>query len=74
MDNKYIHEIETISCSNGELCLSYDDTTLIFNTDSLYKDLYIIIDLVVKENSKSQKRYSEQLKETLKQAKKVWKQ
>ena len=67
MKYKYINEIDSIACSNGELYLSSNKTTLIFNTDSLYKDLHIIVDLVIKENSKSQKLYSEQLKETLKQ-------
>lgn len=69
MKYKYINEIDSIACNNGELYLSYDNTTLIFNTDSLYKDLHIIVDLVIKENSKSQKLYAEQLKETLKQLK-----
>ena len=69
MKYKYINEIESIACENGELYLSNNKTTLIFNTDSLYKDLPLIIDLVVKENSKSQKLYNEQLKETLKQLK-----
>jgi hypothetical protein len=69
MKTTYIHEINSIACSNGELYLSSNKTTLIFNTDSLYKDLHIIVDLVIKENSKSQKIYAEQLKETLKQLK-----
>ena len=69
MKHKYINEIHSIACNNGELYLSSNKTTLIFNTDSLYKDLHTIVDLVIKENSKSQKLYAEQLKETLKQLK-----
>ncbi len=67
MKYKYIHDIDSISCNNGELYLSYNDTALVFNTDTLYKDLHIIVDLVIKENDKSQKIYAEQLKETIKQ-------
>lgn len=69
MKYKYINDIDSIACNNGELYLSNNKTTLVFNTDTLYKDLHIILDLVIKENSKSQKLYSEQLKETLKQLK-----
>jgi len=69
MKYKYINEIDSIACNNGELYLSNNKTTLVFNTDTLYKDLHTIVDLVIKENSKSQKLYSKQLKETLKQLK-----
>jgi len=69
MKYKYIHDIDSIACNKGELYLTYDNETLVFNTDTLYKDLHIIVDLVIKENDKSQKLYSEQLKETLKQLK-----
>ncbi len=67
MKYKYINEINSIACNNGELYLSNNKTTLVFNTDTLYKDLHIIVDLVIKENDKSQKLYAEQLKETLNQ-------
>ncbi len=65
MESKYIHEINSIACSNGELYLSYDNTTLVFNTDTLYKDLPTIIEMVCKENKKEQERILHQLKTSL---------
>ena len=65
MKTTYIHEINSIACNNGELYLGYDNSTLIFNTDTLFKDLHIIIDMVSKENKKEQKRILKQLKTSL---------
>jgi hypothetical protein len=66
MKTTYIHEINSIACNNGELYLGYDDnSTLVFNTDTLFRDLPIIIDMVCKENKKEQKRIVKQLKISL---------
>ena len=60
----YIHDIDTISCSDGELHLSSEGTTVVLNTDTLYKDLHILIDMVCKENTKQQDRYKQLIKES----------
>ena len=65
METTYIHEINSIACNNGELYLGYDNSTLVFNTDTLFRDLPIIIELVCKENKKEQERIMQQLKESL---------
>ncbi len=66
MDFKYIHEINSIACNDGELYLSYgDNTTLVFNTDTLYKDLPTIINMVCKENKKEQEQTLQDIKKSL---------
>ena len=65
MKSIYIHEIESIACNNNELYLSYNNTTLVFNTDTLYKDLPTIIDMVCKENKKEQERILQELNMSL---------
>ena len=54
-------------CSDGELHLGYNNDigTLIFNVDTLYKDLPSIISMVVKENTKQQEMYADLIKESL---------
>jgi hypothetical protein len=67
MKTTYIHEINTLHASNGELYIGYGDDNehIVFNTDTLFKDLHIIIDMVCKENKKEQKRVLKQLKTSL---------
>ena len=66
METTYIHEIDSIACNNSELYISYNNNnTLVFNTDTLYKDLPTIIDMVCKENNKEQKRIIQLLKTSL---------
>jgi len=63
----YIHETTTMYCSDGELHIGYNNDigTLIFNVDTLYKDLPSIISMVVKENTKQQEMYADLIKESL---------
>ena len=63
-DITYIHDIDTISCTDGELMISDGRTTVVLNTDTLYRDLYILIDIVCKENTKQQDRYKQLIKES----------
>lgn len=63
----YIHEIHTLQCSDGELYLGYGDKNecIVFNVDTLYKDLPSIISMVSKENAKQQEMYADLIKESL---------
>ena len=63
----YIHEINTLHASNGELYLGYGDDNdhLVINTDTLFRDLPAIIEMVCKENKKEQERIIHQLKISL---------
>ncbi len=65
MKYKYINDIDSIACNKGELYLTYDNETLVFNTDTLYKDLHIIINMVCKENKKQQEQTLQDIKESL---------
>lgn len=66
MKTTYIHEINTLHASNGELYIGYGDDNehLVFNTDTLFRDLPIIVELACKENKKEQQRILQQLKES----------
>ena len=67
MDLIYIHNIHNIYISEGELYIIYDeDKQLLFNIDELYKYLPHIVAMVSSENSKQQKLYKKQLKQSLK--------
>jgi len=70
--NTYIHETNHLYCQDGEMYISFGDVGknerwLVWNTDSLYKDLHFIINQVVKENKKMQKMYLDNIKEELKE-------
>ena len=69
--NTYIHETHHLYCQDGELHIHYgdveNDNWLVWNTDSLFKDLPFIINQVVKQNKKMQKMYLNNIKEELKE-------
>jgi len=67
MNTTYIHEINTLHASNGELYIGYGDNNnhIVFNTDTLFRDLPNIIEMVCKENKKEQERIIHQLKISL---------
>jgi predicted RNase H-like nuclease (RuvC/YqgF family) len=69
--NTYIHETHHLYCQDGELHIYYgdveNDNLLVWNTDSLFKDLPFIINQVVKQNKKMQKMYLNNIKEELKE-------
>ena len=70
---RYIHEINTLSASDGELCLSYGEPDnqrhLVFNAENLFNDLALIISLTVKESNKMKLMHIEQIKKTLNEIK-----
>lgn len=70
-NNTYIHETNSLHCSDGEMYFSYGDIdnekVLVYNIESLYKDLPFIIDQVCKEQKKQQKNTLENIKETIKE-------
>jgi catalase len=70
--NTYIHETNHLYCQDGEMYISFGDVGknerwLVWNTDSLFKDLPFIINQVVKQNKKMQKMYLNNIKEELKE-------
>jgi catalase len=70
--NTYIHETNHLYCQDGEMYISFGDVGknerwLVWNTDSLFKDLPFIINQVVKQNKKMQKIYLNNIKEELKE-------
>ena len=71
--SQYIHEINTISASDGELYLSYgtqdNERHLVFNAENLFNDLALIISLTVKESNKMRLMHLEQIKKTLSEIK-----
>ena len=71
---RYIHEINDLHASNGELCLSYgpepdNQRHLVFNAENLFNDLALIVSLTVKESNKMRLMHLEQIKKTLNEIK-----
>jgi len=64
--NIYIHEIECISASDGELYLSTERTNIVINISNFIQDLGIITELTLRENNKEQKRFKESIKRAIK--------
>ena len=72
--NTYIYETNHLQCSDGELHIGFgnvgeNERWLVWNTDSLFKDLPFIISQVVKENNKQQNMYLDSIKNSLKEIK-----
>ena len=64
----YIHEATILHCQDGELHIEYGDNNLVvFNVESLYKDLGFIVDQVIKENKRMQEMHLSLIKDTLKE-------
>jgi len=67
----YIYESHTLQVWDGELHIGYgdleDEKSLVWNVESLFKDLPFLITQVVKENKKMQKMYLDLIKESLKE-------
>tara|TARA_R110000787_G_scaffold221381_3_gene330066 strand:+ start:413 stop:637 length:225 start_codon:yes stop_codon:yes gene_type:complete len=62
-DITYVHEVQCIGASDGELYLSHEGGTIVFNTTSLLADLPTIVRLVKREYANELARVTEQLKE-----------
>jgi len=64
----YIHETHEISAYDGELHVGFgDDKWLVWNIDTLYKDLASIVSMVNRENDKQQNMYGDLLRDSLKE-------
>lgn len=57
----YVHETETIWSDNGEVYLETDNNIIVFNADTLFKDLPSIVSLCHKETLKSFKETEKEL-------------
>ena len=66
----YVHETNTLHCSDGELYMHYGDIneekTIVFNVTSLFNDLPHIIEMVSKENDKNTKDINSRIKKSVK--------
>ena len=61
-----IYETDALWCRDGELYFGYnDDKTLVMNVDQLFKDLPSIINMVTKEQKKTQEMHLKMIKEAL---------
>ncbi len=65
----YIYESHTLQVWDGELHIGYgdldDEKSLVWNIQSLFKDLPFLINQVCKENKKMQKMYLDLIKKEL---------
>lgn len=52
----YVHEITCLGASDGELYLSYEGGTVVFNVSTLFNDLPSIIKLATNEQLKENNR------------------
>jgi len=70
-EHTYIHETHSLHCSDGEMHFGYgegdNEKWLVYNIDSLFKDLPFIINQVVKENKKYQEIHLGLIKDELKE-------
>jgi|14_taG_2_1085336.scaffolds.fasta_scaffold20698_6 hypothetical protein len=64
----YVYETYRLHCNDGELYISHDgDKCVVFNVETLFKDLPFMISQVVKEQAKMQSWHLDNLKESLKE-------
>jgi hypothetical protein len=67
----YIYESHTLQVWDGELHIGYgdleDEKWLVWNVESLFKDLPFIVSQVKKENDKQQNMYGDLLRDSLKE-------
>ena len=55
-DITYVHEIQCLGASDGELYMSYEGGTIVFNVSTLFNDLPTIIRLATNEQIKENNR------------------
>ena len=66
----YVYDTTSLQCSEGEFYMYYgDDRCVVFDVETLFKDLPFMITQVVKEQAKMQDCHLENLKESLKEIK-----
>lgn len=56
LEQVYVHEINCIGASNGELYLSHEGGTVVFNVSTLFSDLPTIVRLATNEQIKENNR------------------
>ena len=61
--NKYIHETESLTASNGELYLKGDFGTIVWNCETLFNDLPFICKLVLEQRLETDKRVTEEIEQ-----------
>jgi hypothetical protein len=62
----YVYDTTSLQCSEGEFYMYYgDDRCVVFDVETLFKDLPFMITQVVKEQAKMQDCHLENLKESL---------
>jgi hypothetical protein len=59
----YIHETESLSCSDGALFVDGDFGQLVWNCETLFTDLPNIVRMVYKSRRETDKRVKEQIEE-----------
>jgi hypothetical protein len=59
----YIHEMHCLSCENGELYIDGDFGNLVWNCETLFKDLPHIIRLVYEARAETDKSVKEKIEE-----------
>ena len=64
-DHIYVHEVTCLGASNGELHLSYDGGTVVFNAITLFNDLPTIVRLVMQEQKAETERVLTDLKKNV---------
>ena len=62
----YIHETETITCSDGELYIFGEFGELVWNCETLFTDLPYIIEKVYQSRAEAEKRVKESIAEITK--------
>jgi hypothetical protein len=66
----YVYDTTSLHCNDGEFYMHYgDDRCVVFNVETLFKDLPFIVTQVVKEQAKMQDWYLKRLTESLKEIK-----
>jgi len=58
----YVHETESFSENNGELIISGENFDIIWNCETLFTDLPLIMELVLESREKTDQSVKEQLK------------
>ena len=63
----YVHEVESLAASNGEIYMGHSNGVIVFNVSTLFQDLPHLIDMVVGENKIEQEEGLKRIQESLKQ-------
>ncbi len=67
MKVNYIHDIQTLSARDGEVYIETDNEMLIFNAETLYRDLATVVKLTLEQKYEMDKLYKTELKDIIKE-------